>query len=343
MKFTVISLLLSLISYAHEIHDKPLNDIKVSAQRFIQSLNKEQKAKTVLNFDDAKRKLWDYLPDKYLKPNKKRPGMLLKDMNAQQSLLMQSFISSVLSHKGHLKVNTIMALEEILFQMTKSKIRDPELYYTTIFGTPSNEKPWAWRFEGHHLSINITIIKGKFLSVTPSFWGSNPGIVKQGNFKGLKTLAAEEELGRELINSLNDEQKKLAIISNKAPKDIYSKASSKVDKAFFDKSKGISFDQLDKKQQEKLLNLIKVYVDNFQAKYHKHLNSPLKETGSLIFAWSGSLKAGEGHYYRIVTKNHLIEYDNVQNGAEHAHCVWRQFDGDFGLDLLKEHYQKEHK
>jgi len=121
------------------------------------------------------------------------------------------------------------------------------------------------------------------------------------------------------------------------------KTSKKIDRSFYDLKKGIPYASLEATQQQKLKTLINVYIKKFRPELINSLkSSPLSETDSMTFAWAGSLEAGKGHYYRIVTKNHLIEYDNVQNKANHPHCVWRLFDGDFGVDMLKEHREKHH-
>ena len=62
----------------------------------------------------------------------------------------------------------------------------------------------------------------------------------------------------------------------------------------------------------------------------------------VVFAWVGSAEVGEAHYYRIQGPNFLIEYDNIQNGANHIHAAWRDFDGDFGRDIIWEHHKHSH-
>ena len=120
----------------------------------------------------------------------------------------------------------------------------------------------------------------------------------------------------------------------KAPKDIFSGNKPKITREFFDPSKGIKYAELKDSQKALLHELINQYVKKFRPELiSKIASTPLGETDSMVFAWGGSLEPGKGHYYRIVTKNHMIEYDNVQNGASHVHCVWRDFDGDFGENI----------
>ena len=225
----------------------------------------------------------------------------------------------------------------------QNPIRDAELYYITIYGKPSADKTWGWRFEGHHLSLNFTLVNGKHLALTPNFYGGNPATVEKGKFQGLQVLGKEENLARELIKSFNSTQKEKAVILKKAPKDIFSKSESKVERSFFDISKGIPFKELNPSQQQKLLELVKVYTERFRPDLLNALNdTPQSEKDTMVFAWAGGFEKNQGHYYRIVTTNHLIEYDNVQKNAGHPHCVWREFDGDFGEDLLLKHHREHH-
>ena len=194
------------------------------------------------------------------------------------------------------------------------------------------------------MSINVTMNDGKHFSVTPSFFGSNPGEVREGVFEGLRVLGEEEEIGRSLIKSLSKEQQAKAVIMEKAPRDILTKQNQTVDAAAFTPAKGISHDDLNEEQRKILLRLIEVYVE----KYRPEMVSEIMDrrgisTDDIHFAWAGGFERGEPHYYRVQTAKFLFEYDNVQGGANHVHSVWRDFHGDFGADLLAEHYQKEHK
>jgi hypothetical protein len=177
--------------------------------------------------------------------------------------------------------------------------------------------------------------------VTPSFFGSNPAVVQAGPFEGLETLAPEQQLARELVRSLSPEQRKLAVIAEKAPRDIITGVERNVVSSRFQPPRGVPFEKLNGQQQETLLKL----VGKFAAKYRKTIldevgrRTPILEGRGRHFAWAGGVEPGEGHYYRIQTPHFLFEYDNTQNGANHIHAVWRQFDGDFGADLLRRHYE----
>jgi hypothetical protein len=326
------------LTRAHE----PADEMVLAARRFIASLDEGQREKALFKLDSNKRDFWHFVPDKFIKPDGKRYGVTIGEMTPQQRLLTQALLRTGLSHKGYRQSVTIMTLEAILHDIeNQNPIRDPELYYVTIFGEPVANKTWAWRFEGHHLSLNFTLVGGRLFSVTPSFFGTNPAIVKEGPLQGLEVLDVEQNLARKIVKSLSDEQKKTAILSDKAPSDIITSQDRGVDKDAFFPAKGIRFDQLTPEQQSMLLELVNEYVAKYRPPILEQIDqrTPIADSKKMHFAWSGGLEPGQGHYYRVQTPTFLFEYDNTQNAANHIHAVWRQFDGDFGEDLLRAHYK----
>ncbi len=168
----------------------------VAAEKFIATLDEGQKAKAALPFNGDERTKFKFTPGN-------RAGLPMKEMSESQRDAAKAVIDSALSDKGQLKVKQIMTLEGVLAEMENNPTyRDSGRYFLSIFGTPGDPKGWGWRFEGHHLSVNITYVDGKPTSVTPSFLGSNPAEVRQGHHKGLRVLAAEEDLARTLISTL---------------------------------------------------------------------------------------------------------------------------------------------
>jgi hypothetical protein len=271
-----------------------------------------------------------------------RRGLAMKEMTPDQTALAYGLLNTALSHQGHLQATTIMALEAILRDIENGNpARDPAMYHVAVYGTPSADKTWGWSVEGHHLSLNIMLINGTQFSVTPSFFGSNPAIVKSGPFEGLDTLAAEQRIARQLVKSLSEEQQKKAIIDTKAPRDVITGAERRVNKDQFDPPQGINFEQLTEAQQKMLINLVHQFSNKYRTPILKQIQerAPIDDGKGMYFAWAGSMEPGQGHYYRIQTPHYLFEYDNTQNGANHVHAVWRTFDGDFGEDLLRRHYE----
>ena len=142
-------------------------------------------------------------------------------MSGEQRRLTQELLSTLLSSRGHLKVAQIMQLEQILGMLDTAGLpRGVGHYEVVLFGKPSATDPWSWRFEGHHVSLNVAVAEAG-ISVTPSFFGSNPGEVRSGPLTGLRVLGAEEDLARDLVESLTASQRSTAVVSAEAPRDIF--------------------------------------------------------------------------------------------------------------------------
>ena len=311
------------------------SEMSAAAIKFLSSLTAEQKAKASFEFKDDERENWHYIP-------KDRKGLTIKEMTEPQRTLAHAMLASGLSHQGYTKATSIMNLETILHDLEgagRKLPRDPELYHFFVFGQPGPKATWGWRVEGHHLSVNFTIVKGEEIASTPSFLGTNPAEVKEGPKKGFRILAAEEDLARELVKSLNDEQRKAAIIVTTAPKEIITEAKRKVKPL---ETAGIPNSKLAKPQSELLIRLIKEYVYRNRPEVADDDMKKIQKGGleKIYFAWAGGLEHGEGHYYRVQGPTFLLEYDNTQNNNNHIHAVWRDFNGDFGEDLLRKHYEE---
>lgn len=306
-----------------------------SANKFLASLNAEQKAKASFGFDDQERFNYHFVPIA-------RKGLPLKEMTEAQKQLALAFLKAGTGASGYQKATTIMSLEPILAEIEGPKRqhpRDPGLYYISIFGAPSAKSPWGWRFEGHHMSLNFTVVKGELVSNTPFFFGSNPAEVRQGDRKGLRVLGPEEDHGRTLVTALDEKQRAVAIIDKLAPKDIITFDHRKADPL---KPEGIASAKLTKDQRALLTKLIDEYLSRMPADIAAERSAKLKAAGpdKIFFAWAGGIVRGDLHYYRVQGPTFLIEYDNTQNNGNHVHSVWRDFNGDFGTDLLQAHYQE---
>lgn len=335
--FSALVLLGSPAVRAHEAAE----DMGTAAQVWLASLSEEQKKRAIFELNAPAREEWHFVPRPF-EGEGVRKGVTLKEMKADQRHLAYALLGSGLSHRGMLTATQIMSLEQVLWEMeNEDPKRDTEMYYVSVYGDPLT-KNWAWAFEGHHMSLNFTIIDGKVASVTPNFFASNPGVIHDGPRKGLKVLAREEEVARELAKSLNKKQRKEAIVEDKAPRDILTSADPMVESLG---DAGIAYGDLKEGQQAKLIELINVYVNRVRAEVAEEELMAITEAGldKIVFAWAGGVEPKEGHYYRVQGPTFLLEYANTQNGAEHVHAVWRDFNGDFGRDVLKEHYQKSHQ
>ena len=271
---------------------------------------------------------------------------MLKEMSESQRAAAMDLLKATLSEQGSQKAIAIMQLEIILKELEKSpkenERRDPLKYYFSIFGKPSLTTVWGWRIEGHHVSLNFTSNGKKVVSGTPLFMGTNPGIVPSGDHKGYQIQKDEANLAFELLNSFDEEQLKKAIYSKTAPYEMITENSKKVGLL---KDEGISLNELNGDQQKMLIKLISVYVKNYPYGFADEFMRKIEKAGldKIKFAWSGDkVYGGIGHYYRIQNDVLLIEYDNVQNQANHLHTVVRDLTNDFGEDILRNHYLKEH-
>jgi hypothetical protein len=312
---------------------RPESAMYDAAKAFLATLNAEQKGKVAYPFNSEERLNWFFTPVP-------RKGLPLKEMSASQQKAALDLLRAGLSEKGYSKAETIRKLEEVLRELEKDTVgrRDPEKYFFTVFGDPAAEGTWGWRYEGHHCSQNWTIVKGKALATSPQFFGSNPGEVRAGPMKGTRVLHAEEDLARALVKSLNDSQKAEAVVSATAPNDILTSNKREVGML---ENNGLAYGKMNKEQQGLLLQLIEEYASAQHRAIARQRVERIRGEGldNVKFAWMGDLEKGKPHYYRIQGKSFLIEYDNVQNEANHVHCVWREFKGDWGMDLLAQHYR----
>ena len=306
-----------------------------AAKAFLDSLWKEQRERATFKPEDDERSNWFYTPVP-------RKGLPLREMTGGQRQLAMALLSTGLSQNGFAKSTTIMSLEEVLASMEPagSNRRDPDGYFFSVFGEPSEKGAWGYRVEGHHLSLHFDIVDGK-LSGTPSFFGSNPAHVLQGRRKGLCALPKEEDLGRELIQGLTPEQPTTAVILAAAPADILTEHSRQA--ALTGQPNGIQIGALNAAQGDTLQALLREYCDNMTDAIAGFRKDQIRKAGNhLWFAWAGGIQPGEPHYYRIQSPDFLVEFDDTQDHANHIHSVWRDFKGDFGRDLLAEHYQDSH-
>lgn len=305
-----------------------------AAQEFLSTLSVKERAQAVKPFDAADRKAWHFVP-------KMRPGLCMGDMSDKQRRAVQKLLRSALSQRGYLKATTIMDLERALQEMGGSaKTYSPKLYWITVFGEPSAKKHWGWRLEGHHLSLNFSAVADSSTAVTPWFMGSNPAEIPTGIRAGLKVLGHEEALARSLMASFDSKSLKSAIIKSAAPRDVIMGP----DRTKWIKAPvGISNRHMSKIQRATLHALVEEFAGNLRPDLAAEQLARMVNDQPIHFAWAGGLKLGEGHYFRIQGQTFIIEYDNVQQKANHVHTVWRDRDRDFGADLLREHHQHSHR
>jgi hypothetical protein len=264
-------------------------------------------------------------------------------MSPAQKEKAHALLKSGLSQKGYLTATAIIDLEDTLRAIENSPrfARSPLDYQFSVFGTPGARSQWGWRVEGHHLSLHFAVANGRVAATSPTFTGSNPATVKDGPKKGLRVLAPLEDAGRVVVETLTSSQRAMAVVTETAPNDIVS--GNKNDIAPLTPA-GIGMDKLAGPQREAMMTLIATYTSMMADDLAAERMSRLTSAGldRITFAWAGPTAVGAKHYYRVQGPTFLIEYDNTQNDGNHIHAVWRDFQGDFGRDLLREHIRGDH-
>jgi hypothetical protein len=310
-----------------------------AATAFLESLTPEQRQQALFAFEGAERTHWNFIPTEIFPRN----GLTLKQMTQPQRKLAHDLLKAGLSQRGYMTATQVMELENVLAALENAQpprpnrfVRDPEKYFFSIFGSPSARDTWGWRVEGHHMSLHFTVVDGSLVAGSPSFFGSNPAEVRDGPKKGTRVLGPEEDAARSLIESLDAPQREKAIINTTAPNDIVTMANVKIDPLA---PEGIPASQLTTGQRALLRKLIDVYTGKMADDIAAERLARIEKAGweRVAFAWAGPLERGQKHYYRVQGPTFLIEYDNTQNDGNHIHSVWREFNGDFGVDLLREH------
>jgi hypothetical protein len=335
------------VDTAVELESETARRMAEAATTFLASLSADQRERASFPVASDERRNWHYIP-------RERQGLAFKDMDASQVQLAHALLSSGLSRRGYAKAVTIMSLEKVLGELegtVRRFPRDPELYYVTLFGTPSDDAPWGWRVEGHHVSVNVLVAGGQRIAPTPNFFGANPAKVPgEGatgyphpgavpGLTGLRVLAAEEDLARRLLAALDGGRRERAILDPEAPGDILTRSERYVKP---DTPAGVAAGDMTDGQSHLLMDLVGEYVGRMPEDVADTRMNQIEKAGRahIHFAWAGPQEVGKPHYYRLQGPSFLVEYDNTQNNANHIHSVWRDFAGDWGEDLLAGHYAR---
>lgn len=307
-----------------------------AANRFLAALTPAQKQQVQFGFDSEERLRWHFIPVEMFA----RHGLTLREMTPTQREQAHALLKAGLSQHGYLTATTIMSLENVLRAIENSTqfARNPEQYFFAVFGTPAPTGTWGWRFEGHHVSVQVTVVNGAVTVSAPTFFGSNPAEVREGDRKGLRVLGFEEDQARALLDTLTPQQRTTAVLAGAAPGDILTMNRFPIQAL---PAAGITAADLTGQQREKLMAIVNGYASLMTEDIAALRLERLRKAGveKMTFAWAGELERGKKHYYRVQGPTFLIEYDNTQNDGNHIHSVWRDFDSDFGRDVLREHLQ----
>jgi len=307
--------------------------IAAAAARLLAALDEDQRGRVQYPFtEDELRRRWAYWPQR-------RPGLSFGDLTREQRKAVHRLVAATLSPHGYAQAATIMAFEDVLDAAEGGRRdRHGTDYWIVVFGDPALGEPWGWRFEGHHLSVNVTARDGR-VSTTPCFFGSNPAAVRHRGAVVLQPLAREESLARALLEEMGPSGRRLAVVADTPPDDLHTGAAARV--AGPVQPPGVPIGRLTGQAAELLRDLLRLYLDRLRPDVTAPERAGL-DAADLHFAWEGGLAVGAGHHYRIQGPNLLVEYVNTANDANHVHTVLRRPLTDFGDDPLTGHHRRHH-
>jgi hypothetical protein len=304
-------------------------DTTRSARDLVAALRPAQRTALVQPFAGEERTDWSYFPGR-------RPGVALKELQPPERAAAFALLRSALSAQGMKRTEGVIVLEGVLRDLSAFGGRDPDLYYLTLFGEPSADRPWAFRFEGHHLSLHFSSATGRLVSSTPAFFGAEPAKVPSGPHAGLRVLGDQEDAARRLLESLDPTQRRAAIVASSAPGDIILRPGRKD----VPDPEGLPASQMTDAQRKLLMELVAIYTGNLREDLARAQTEKIEKAGvaGIRFAWAGETKPGGVFYYRVQGPTFVLEYDVTQRDADHVHSVYRDLENDFGNDALRRHY-----
>ena len=318
---------------------EPTEALRTTARQFLDALDEAGRDAAVAPFAVDDRKVWTYLPGP-------RPGVAVGDLSDTARGGLDDLLGLTLSAMGADRTREVMNLDDVLRDVERSagksgwERRSSDRYWVRVLGDPEDEV-WAWHLGGHHVGVHATVV-GDILAVTPSFLGANPAVVRSGPMAGLQVLREEESLARDLLADLSRDQRDVAVVSATAPEDIATRHDPVADPDAV--PAGLRYDALDRSQAQRLEDLVRWYFGRAPEEVAEPAWQAAADAGlgDVTFAWAGSTAPGQPHYYAVKGGTFLLEYDNTQDGATHAHTVWRDLRRDWGTDLLAEHHARAH-
>lgn len=302
---------------------------------WLERLSAEQRAAAVLAFDGGgERHTWSYWPAE-------RRGLALSAMAGDAQRAAFDVLAAMVSQAAFAQAVTIVGSEDVLRRLEADGLRgrrrvdgltrDPLAYHLTVFGAPNGASPWGVRFEGHHVSVHATVVDGE-LVVAPAFLGANPASAGPS----LRPLGQEEDAARVLLAAIPAALAGRVRLEGAAPDDVLTGNAPSVEP--FDDSSGVALDDLPTSVRHLAADVAALHVARVpEAEAGRWWGRVEPTIGAMRFAWAGDAEPGAPHYFRFWHPRLLVEHDNTQNGADHAHNVVRDPAGDFGADLLRSH------
>lgn len=288
-----------------------------AATAFLAGLDDAQRTKATYAFANSERTRWHWTTPGGFPRN----GLVLSGMSDDQKKLALALLQSSTSEYGYKKALDIMALQADLGS-------DPEGYYFTVFGTPGTDQEWGWRVEGHHLSRNFTIVSEQ-VAITPFFLGAWPTETDRGS----RAMPREQDAARELINSLQGNDRTTAIFQRNTLTNHVTQNRPVVTPL---DPVGIAYSALTSDQQKLIVEVIQTYLRVLPTTLADANWKRVQDGGldAIRFGWAGALEPRRPHYYRLQGSTFLLEFDNSRNGGTHIHSVWRDFERDYGYHLI---------
>jgi Protein of unknown function (DUF3500) len=308
--------------------------MRAAATTFLDGLDERQRALAALKFGNDQARRWiEYRP-------RPRPGACLADFDVATRKAAHRLLATGLSPHAYAQAMAVVALEEVLDRREDwARGRHSNDYWVAVFGDPAGDGPWSWRFEGHHVSVTMTV-HGDDVSPAPVFLGANPARVDYAGRPVMRPLAPEEDLARELLDAVGPAGRGQAIVSESAPADIRTSVRPRAQVPI--EPLGIAGARLDPTARAMLHQLVALYLSRLPAELAAREADRL-DVRELHFAWEGPTRPGQRHYYRVQGPDLLVEYDNTTDDGNHAHTVLRRPSSDFGDDILSAHYaESEH-
>jgi Protein of unknown function (DUF3500) len=304
-----------------------------AATTLLRQFDDDQRALAHLPFSDNAARRWlEYRPEP-------RPGACLATLTLDGRKAAHRLLATALSDRAFAQAMAIVALEEVLDRREKgARGRHIGDYWVAVFGDPGADEPWSWRFEGHHLSVTMTVL-GADVSPAPVFFGANPARISYAGRTVSRPLAPEEDLGRALLDALGSRGRAVAVVADEAPTDIRTATRPRAQPEL--RPLGVAAASLGPTPRALLSGLVALYLDRLVPELATREGDRIAGS-ELYFAWEGSASPGTPHYYRVQGDDLLIEYDNTQDDSNHAHTVLRRPHSDFGDDILAAHYGQAH-
>ena len=345
-------LFLSLALYI-PVSGQTADELAARIQTFLGTLDANQTITTRYKFDDPLRTHWTNLPVGM----QARPGIGYGELSEESKMAFHDVLTTLFSSQGYLKTQNIMHLDDYLLEIYEIAYQRKEVddaaikeiralnwghgnYFISVWGEPKATENWGLKFEGHHISVNLTHTDGQ-LAITPFFLGSDPARVRVTQYAGMRPLSKEEDYGLELFNLLTESQQAKATLSMEFPRDIITSPDRP---QMLSSYQGIKGSDLNAAQKAQLMDLMEEYLENFERDQAGHYLQLLEDKGldDIYFGWVGGNARETNHYYVIHGPDFMIEYDNAgwTRQGDHIHTIFRDKKNDFGEDILRAHYDK---